>query len=327
MPVLDCFGEDIDFPNGSSVSVDLSGGSFIAGYGRCGICAAVAASTIKSTLFPGGAVSSCWFSFRAGNPGVISTALGLPGIFNSSADKGIMLGVGADTTLHLYSADLGTSTFTLLASESSPSYTGSVTHRIDINIQNYGAAATVTVYLDGVSRIAYTGNISFGGTVTSVDSVWIRSGNQLVYVSEMIVADEDSRTMSLVTLAPSAAGTTDTWTGVYTDVNETTINDANTVYVDADVQDEQFNLNNLPAGVFQIRAVKGSMRGTKTGGATATKVGVGINSGGTVDAGTLQNMTTGWVTYERLMLVNPVTGVAFTLSEINSLQSNLRSGV
>ncbi len=146
------------------------------------------------------------------------------------------------------------------------------------------------------------------------------------YWSEAIVSDSDTRTMSLVTLAPTALGTTHAWTGAYTDVSEITIDDSTKVTTNTPAQDEQFTLNALPSGTDGVLAVKVAARALATVAASASTLGLGVNSGGTVDPGTLQATTTSFATYERLMLLNPVTSAGFTRSEINLLQLNLRSG-
>ena len=91
-------------------------------------------------------------------------------------------------------------------------------------------------------------------------------------------------------------------------------------------QDEQYNATNTPSGSFSVPYVAVKARASKTAGATATTVALGVNHSGTVDAGTPQAMTTAWDIYERIMSTNPVTAVAWTTSDIDSLQINLRSG-
>lgn len=322
MSILWCGGEDIDFPNGSPATVTTAGAQFRAGYARCAITANAPSATLKSTTFPGGAVSSCWLSYQAGPVGAFSNALGMPGLRLSSVNKGFKIGASALGVLTLFKFD-GT-TQTSVATESGASFTAAL-HRLDIQVVNYGASATVNVYLDTILTIAFTGDLSFSGTVTSLDSIWQQSGNQDAPFSEVIVSSTDTRTFALVTLAPAGAGATDQWTGAYTDVNETTINDANVINTNAVTQDEQFTVTAPPSGAFTCSAVRIAARATGTAGATATQVALGVRSGGTVDPGTPQAVTTAWLTYERTMTVNPVTGTAWTLAGLAALQQNFRS--
>jgi hypothetical protein len=203
-----------------------------------------------------------------------------------------------------------------------------IVHKLDIQLVNWGANATIRVYVDGALLITFTGDAMGATGIAGFDSVFISQPNTLnaTYVSEVIVADEDTRAFSLATLAPSAAGTTDDWTGAYTDVNETTINDATVVTTDTPVLDEQFDLGSLTAGSFQVRNVKIVARSENTVGSTVTTVALGVNSGGTIDPGSPQALTTAFVPLERFMSQNPVTAANWTQADTNALQVNLRSG-
>jgi len=322
MPVIWCGGEDIDFPNGSLIDTTTSAGAFRSGYARCAIQASGAAGVMKSTSFPNGHEVSFWVSCYA-------TTLGgaeVQGIGPGLAGKGIIFGVDTSNRIKLWLFNSVAPSLTQLDIEAGTSFTTAVLHRVDMQVSSWGVTANVKVYLDGVLKINYTGDLTFSGSVTSVDSIISRTGNAPLYTSEIIVANEDTRTYSLCTLAPNAAGDTDAWTGAYTDVNETAINDSNVISTDTLTQDEQFNLTDLPAGTFQILAVKEAARASITSGATATRLALGVKSGGSVNVSGLQTLATAWATFERLMPVNPVTLNQFTMAEINALQSNARSG-
>ena len=166
--------------------------------------------------------------------------------------------------------------------------------------------------------------------MSNFDSIFAHYINSFaVYVSEVIVADEDVRQfVGLRTHGPSAAGTTNTWSNnAYTNVNPTTINDANAEYTNTAAQDAQHNLDDLPSGIFQVRAVKISVRAMHTAGSTATAVALGIKNGaGSIAVATPHALTTAFVTVEDLFALYPVTGVAWgDAAEINALQANLRS--
>jgi len=324
MAILWCGGEDIDFPNGAVPTVDLGITHFRTAYARCGLLA-VQPTVVKGTIFPGGAITSCWLSCRMFTSwaGANSRSFGL-GV--SGSNKGLFVGPGtAASTICLSTFD-GT-TRVVLASELGTSMSATV-HKIDIQLVNWGASATIRVYVDGALLITFTGN-SVGATgIASFDSVFIPQPNTLnaTFVSEVIVADEDTRDFSLSTLAPSAAGTTDDWTGAFTDVNEVTINDVTVVTTDTPGLDEQFNLTNLTAGSFQVRNVKIVARSANTVGSAVNTVALGVNVGGTVDPGAPQAVTTAFVPLERFMSQNPVTAANWTQTEADALQVNLRSG-
>lgn len=198
-------------------------------------------------------------------------------------------------------------------------------YKFDMQVAAYGATAIVNVWLDGIPVIAFSGDATVPG-LTSLDQVaFCGAGGFVATISEVIVADADTRTFSLVTLAPAGAGTTHAWTGAYTDVNEVTINDATAVYTNTAAQTEEFTLTQLPAGTFTVEGVKLIARAAETAGATADKVAVGVLSESTVEAGTPQALTTAWVALESLLPTNPVTSAAWTQTDVNALQISLSS--
>ena len=229
--------------------------------------------------------------------------------------------------LCLYKRDAGVNT--LLATKAGYSFSTNFNGRVDMQLSGYGASPVVNVYLNGVLLISYSGALSITG-VSNFDSIFAHYINSFaVYVSEVIVADEDIRQfVGLRTHGPSAVGTTNTWSNnAYTNVNPTTINDANAEYTNTAAQDAQHNLDDLPSGIFQVRAVKISVRAMHTAGSTATAVALGIKNGaGSIAVATPHALTTAFVTVEDLFALYPVTGVAWgDAAEINALQANLRS--
>lgn len=338
MSILWCGGEDIDFPNGVSVFIDTTPGVFRAGYARCAIVQqsnnTLNGPLSKGVVFSGGAVTSAWLHcqiysgpFGFGNtPDPKTIGFGLSG-----TAKGLFIGTDSvlDTKLALCKSDGATTT--QLAAEVGTSITRNTMYRLDLEVVNFGAAATVNVYLDGALVISFVGDTTLPG-MANFDSVFL-SFAQLFSVnflgcrfSEIIVADEDTRSFpGLVTMAPSAQGTTDQWTGLWSDVNGITISDASPNFVNLSAQDQQFALTPLPLGVFVIKAVKIAARSAVSLAPTPTKVALGFNQGGVVAVGPDQALTTGYETYEQLDSINPVTGNPWVQADLTGLQLNLRS--
>lgn len=332
MSILWCGGEDIDFPNGTTPNVSTTSTSFRAGYARCIVQAPSNNALMKSTVFPGGAITSCWFSVRW----CINTVATIVnqravGLGLSGTTKGLFVGSDSATATKLALCKYDGTTTTQLASEAGNSITGTAAniliHRIDMQVVNYGASATVNVYFDGVLVITYTGDVTVSG-VTNLDSVFFNSTTGWYPLSEFIVADEDVRAFpGLVTLALTGAGTTDQWTGTFSNINGTTISDANPAFTNTNAQDEQFNWTDLPAGTFAIKAVRIAARMAKSASPAVTQVKLGYNSGGSVAFGTgaTKALTTAYATYEQIDATNPVTAVAFVQSEMNALQVDAQS--
>ena len=323
MSVLWCGGEDIDFPIGAALSIQTGAPYFRAGYARLGIAqgAGPEAGFSHSKAFPGGAVTSAWLSYRIYPTGNIANYLGM-GFGLSGTNKSLLVGASSSsgTKYALWKYD-GT-TKTQLAAESGNSL-ALIMARIDMQVINYGASATVNVYLNSNLIITFTGDVTVSG-MTNFDHVIIDGNSAFYYFSEVIVADEDLRGwVGLVTLAPNANGTTQAWTNPgFANVNPTTINDANAASAASSGLDVQWKLNALPAGSGGVKAIKVATRAFMSTG--TANIQNGFNSGGTVAVSAAQAVTTAPATFENIYAVNPVTGVAWG-AEVNTLQIDLRS--
>ncbi|MCM2349023.1 MAG: hypothetical protein NDI69_03315 [Bacteriovoracaceae bacterium] len=310
-------GEDVDFlDNGTCVYTNSSyrrtSFSRVALYGCSGAIA-------KSRPFPGGAITSGWIS--AWVKGLSSPNLVYFGLGKAGTNDSIWFGTAAANKTALWKYN-GT-TWTQLAAETSTSGTSAL-QKIDIQIIDYGASATVKIYKDGaaVPILSYTGNVLAGGA-TNLDTVVIKA-DMFSPVSELIVSDSDTRKLSLATLAPNAAGDANQWTGIYTDVNTTSFNDSTAISVATSGQDFLTHLMNLPAGNFQVLSVKVGARATQTGsGIGSLSVGVKTNGSSHVPAALVLPVT--WGIEETYYSQNPVTLSPWTIGDINSLQINLKS--
>ena len=327
MAILWCGGEDIDFPSLGPINMDPTAGRFRAGYARASLNIFGGTNGVTSNPFPGGSITNGWWTFRyykGDTFGVIPSSW-IAGLVDSSG-KGIGIGYasGSRDKAILFKTD-----GTLLLAESGDSIAQKTLHKIDVQITDFGANANIKVYINNSVNpiIDFTGNCIPSGC-TNFDRVilWV---NDLYdpwknSTSEHIVADEDTRVMSLVTLAPNLAGDLNQWTGAYTAIDETTNSDADIIYADANDEDFQCNLIGLPSGTFVVKAIKISARAVRAAtGIQKVKLGVKTNSAVDVDAA--HTLSVAWTTQERLMTQNPVTVNNWTSDEMGVLQLNLRA--
>jgi len=332
MAILWCGGEDIDFPNGTLVAVSTVSTNFRAGYARCSIQQQTQGGMAKGIPFPGGAVTSAWVTWRALSTNVNNITQRMFGFGLSGTVKGLFVGTDSATASKLALCKYDGTTTTQLASETGTSWGINVIHRFDMNLVSYGASATVTVYLDGASIISFSGDVTVSG-VTNVDSIFMGGSNVNVasdpQFSEIVVADEDTRSFpGLVTMAPNGAGTTTNWTNnAFTNLNGTTISDAQPVSSNTNAQLQEYNLIDLPTGTFVIKAVMIVARMAKSQAPGVTQVELGYNSGGSVAYGTgaTKALTTGYTSYDQLDSINPVTGVAWVQADMNGLQIDMQA--
>ena len=340
MSILWAGGEDLDFAQGSvlpqSQNISTAAGHFRAGYARCGIGTSIsgsASAVFLSVPWAGGAVTSCWLGFwiaQALPATAFKTHNLIAGLAQSGATgSGIYLmtdnASGEKLAIGTYLAS--GPTIVQLASEVGTSLTSGAMLKLDIQIVNYGAAGTINVFSNGILIMTYTGDIRVTGVTgfdtTATAGMGSTPGNQN-WNSEFVVADEDTRTFALRTLAVSGAGDTDAWTGAYTDVNEIVLNDATLVTTNIVAFDEEFVLGSLPAGLFQVRAIQLVARSSNASG-TATDIAIGVRTAGATFPGTPQSLTTNWVALQSLLATNPNTSAPWVSSDVNALQINLRS--
>jgi hypothetical protein len=244
-------------------------------------------------------------------------------IDGSTASSGLWFGTtSAATNLSLFTFD-GT-TQTQLATVSNVVPSGALV-RIDMNVVNFGASSTITIYVNGTLSLTFSGNCTVTG-VTNVNAVGVL-GNSAALVSEIVVADEDTRGWpGLVTMAPNGNGTTQNWSNpAFTNYNPITINDANATFTNTAAQDEQATLIDLPAGTFTIKACKIAARALHTAGSTATGVKLGVNNGGSVGVGTTQTLGTAFANVEQLFATDPTTSAAWAFANMNGMQLDLQS--
>lgn len=323
MTVLWCGGEDVDFPNGAAVSYQTSTNCRYDAYSRVAI--ETTGGTGKSVAFPGGAVTSCWLHavIYLTNPGGFSGEKYI-GLGKSGTDYSVGIGNnGADGTLvDIFKFDGATKT--VLATSASSVFPGVATKfTIDMQVIDYGASATVNVYIGGSSTAAvtYSGDVTVGGN-TNVDSVFIyQAGGGHCVKSEIIVSSSDTRSCRLCTLSINAAGSTNAWTGSATDIDELTNSTVDVVFSDTTGAKISMNLTESPVSAsFCVGAIKELARALRTDDSTPLSLNLGIISGTVVDINNTAALSTGWVSYERLMVVNPITGDPFSFAETSAIE-------
>lgn len=325
MSLLWAGGEDIDFPNGSTIAVSTGAANFRSGYARCALMFQASAGQIyKSVVFPGGGVTDCWLSFRwridAVNAGRMKIGLG-----KSGTNKGIFLGpaTGAATKISVSTYD--GSTRTELGASDAGVIQNYTLQRVDMQLTDYGADAVIKVWVNGALVLTVDADCSISG-VSDLDSVFLfshLSGSGDECFSEIIVADEDTTTFSLVTLAPSSTDGSNQWDGGYGDIDETSLSDSDLVYTDTADEDGLFGLTDTPSGSFSVKGIVISARACKSADASIGTLELGVKSGGTSDVDAGRALTTTWETYNRIAAT--INGSALTTAAADSMLLDLQS--
>ncbi|MEM2759881.1 MAG: hypothetical protein QXN83_00450 [Nitrososphaerales archaeon] len=130
---------------------------------------------------------------------------------------------------------------------------------------------------------------------------------------------------STSTLNPNAIGNFDQWTlgAGSTKVNAVNSNDGDTTYIATSTNNNRqtfgFEGANVPSGSI-INSVTVNVIARKTGspGVTFAIVAEKDTPGGDISDGTNNSLTTTYATYSRVMVTNPFSGSAWTVSEVNN---------
>lgn len=250
----------------------------------------------------------------------------LVAFFNGSTRR-ITINMDATGYLRVYTLnDTGTAT-ELVNSLPTQFLATSVLTKVDIQV-NYSATGWVRMYLNSTLIYEFVGNtIAAGSTVTNFTKFGFsnpNNGSGSMYYSEIIVAERDTRTLSLYTLIPNGNGSGNQWQGSYTDIDETRANETDVVSTTAVDQSAFFDIQDIPAGNYAVQAIKVTAQATR-GITGPANIQLGVRSAGNVSLSPNKPLDTGWTKISETFETNPNTGVAWTLSEINALQIAARS--
>ena len=319
MTILWCGSEPEDF---ISTNYGFTSTTYNSNFVR-GRCSATSSGSYAygSVFTP---VSSIWmhFVYAPYNLGNTPNFLGI-GLSKNGEDAWIGIG-STDSNYHMGIIKWDGTTGTALAKSKIMTYYN-LYNKIDLQIINYGPSGIVNLYINNGLAATYTGNIAVNGQ-TTLDQFYAppsNFSNFVYYIQEIIIADEDTRLMNLKTLAPDAAGDTNDWNGAYTDIDESTLNDADIIYTDAGSNDFQCNLTGMPTGTYDVKAVKIASRISQATGSLGVKLGVKTNSA--LHLGSTQNPGTSWYNYNEMFHINPETSQPFTPAEIDALQLAIQS--
>lgn len=329
MTILFCGGELDDFVVFGTVAHDNSSSNFRSAYSRTSIAptgSAFATNYIRGSFSSASSsfsVSCRIYSgaqFTAANPFIwLSTG--------GSARLRLVTNSGTPSTITLQSYTSGGSATTLATS--TLTLVANTLYRLDM-IVDYGTSGRVRVYIDQTLYLD-TGTMDVtASSATTLDSVNLgppRSSSASCAYAEVIVCTQDSRTLSLKTMVPDAAGTTSSWSGAYTDIDEITASDVDVLTSATAMQVTSVNTTGMPSGwsnltVTAVKCLASAARGS-TG---PSKLALGVRTNSTDSFPTAVTLDTGFstptTTYYEL---NPVTGVAWTTTEIDALQLAFRS--
>lgn len=141
--------------------------------------------------------------------------------------------------------------------------------------------------------------------------------------------NQDTRSMKLATLGPTGAGATSSWSGTFADIDEIGVwNDADYIFSGTANQVSTFTLANLSATAATLDPIAVTTGGrARKGTGGPQNIQHAIRTGATdYFAATDPTLTTSFGTMvQGIWELNPNTGLAWTVSDINGLEAGFKS--
>lgn len=199
--------------------------------------------------------------------------------------------------------------------------------RWDAHVVCGGASqSTCDLYLNGVLHSSYSWTNAYATGIQHV-----RIGKQSYsltvtsYVSQVIFATEDTRSMRLATIAPTGAGTYSEGTGTYSDIAETVLNDSNG-WTSA-TADQKFSWNFADLSqTMAIKAVVLSSRVSRSDTGPQAMRGFMRSGAGVETFFSPYTLSTALECKQTIMATNPETGSAWGVaSAVNDLEFGFQS--
>jgi len=203
--------------------------------------------------------------------------------------------------------------------------------RLDIHVKMHDTLGVIEVYKDQELMMSFSGDTNLMSHITGVGAARHfnpRSASTYTYAhSGMILADEDTRGMILHEAVATAAGATSSWTGSYTGIAETGIDDTDIISSNAANQVGTFVMEDVHADLayYEPVAVVLTARAQRGSGPQTIQGVARIGSTDYTQAleGTIINLT-----YSGHCVVfdeSPATTDPWTLSEIAAAEFGLKS--
>lgn len=148
------------------------------------------------------------------------------------------------------------------------------------------------------------------------------------WYSEIVVADEDTRGWRVATLFPNAVGTTSEWSGSYADIDEAVLDNADFISTDAANKVQLVGMSNLSIAAQNMDVVGVMQTAVARKGAVGPQniqAAMRTNSVTTLTANLAGLVPDFNALRPTMWSNNPVTGVKFTVSEIQAIELGFKS--
>jgi hypothetical protein len=181
------------------------------------------------------------------------------------------------------------------------------------------AAGEFKIWLNGI----LIGDVSGGHSGFSVDrfSMFPYVGAAPI-VSEIIIADYDLRNAALKTLPVTGAGATSGWTGVFGNIDDTTISEGTAISAAAAGLVSTFATTTVPSDGLQVKAVAINSWAANDGSLNLQHV---TRESSVDSVGPTQTLSPAYSHQKTIHHTNPRTGAAWTRTEVSGIEIGVKA--
>lgn len=198
--------------------------------------------------------------------------------------------------------------------------------RVDFQCKLSSTVGVLKLYINGALYVEFAGNTA---PTSGIDIYSLTVGNitsGICVHSATMVADEDTRGLTFVQRLPTGNGALSQWTGSYTDIDETGINDTDFITPASAGQISTFTFPTLPSQYtdYDVRAVVLSGRG-QAGASDPTLFDMVARISGVNYFAAPTDIPPAFGGRQIVYNNNPATGVPWTRAEVDAAQFGFRS--
>lgn len=322
-------GEDTSFNNVAGCLSNTTATRFRAAFARGSM--AVAANTgavdppadrCQTFVFTAGNV--LWFHAQFWDSGNVSVANQQSVIFRSpDGVSRVILRQTATWAQLKASSRNAAGTISDLATGATAEWSQVTVTSIDVKV-DYSASGGVQVWINGASVIAFVGDPRTDAATQLNQIEFACLSNNGASWSEIIVADEDTRSMVLATLALQAPGNTQAWTpSTLANVNKATINDATFISdPTGNVLSQWTTPTTAPAGSWGVKSVSIEARLLKSTSGPSQFDWIWRIGNANFLAGMSNALTTTFANYRLQRDTSPATSTTWGINEVYNTSSN-----
>lgn len=206
----------------------------------------------------------------------------------------------------------------------------SILYKLDVRVTMDNSSGVFNFYIDDSLVQSFSGDTIYTAS-TTLDEVLIRNGSatdtDATTFSALIIADEETRDIVFQSLKPTGAGTNSGWTGAYTTVDESGIDDSDFITVSSAAQTSTFAMTNTNAAFATNYEVVGlgvcarSSRGSSGVG----YVKPAVYSNVTLGTGTSTPLDVTWGRAYHIFTQDPDTATTWTIGGIDAAELGVQS--